>query len=111
MVQEAVDTGNIPGGVVLVGHNGKGDLPQGVRLALARTAKERMTVDTIFDLASLTKCVATATAVMQLVQNGKCDLNDPVADYLPEFGQQRQKDQITVRELLTHFTGLPGVSA
>jgi uncharacterized protein YbbC (DUF1343 family)/CubicO group peptidase (beta-lactamase class C family) len=65
-----------------------------------------MTVDTIFDMASLTKCLATATAVMQLVEQGKVDVDAPVVKYLPEFGVNG-KDKVTVRELLTHYSGLP----
>ena len=65
-----------------------------------------MTVDTIFDIASLTKVVATTTAVMQLVEKGKVRLNDPVVKYIPEFAQNG-KDDITVRDLLTHYSGLP----
>src|SRR5262249_7643019 len=64
-----------------------------------------MTVETIFDIASLTKVVATTTAIMQLVERGKIRLNDPVVKYIPEFGQNG-KDDITVRDLLTHFSGL-----
>jgi uncharacterized protein YbbC (DUF1343 family)/CubicO group peptidase (beta-lactamase class C family) len=67
--------------------------------------RELMTVDTIFDLASLTKVVATTTAVMQLVQSGAVRLNDPVSKYIPEFAQNG-KDDITVRMLLTHYSGL-----
>jgi CubicO group peptidase (beta-lactamase class C family) len=66
-----------------------------------------MTVDTIFDIASLTKVVATTTAVMQLVQKGEVRLNDPVAKYIPEFAQNG-KDDVTVRNLLTHYSGLRG---
>ncbi len=65
-----------------------------------------MTVDTIFDLASLTKVVATTTAVMQLVQKGQIRVNEPVAKYIPEFAENG-KEEITIRELLTHFSGLP----
>ncbi len=65
-----------------------------------------MTADTIFDLASMTKCVATATSVMKLVQEGRIRLNDPVAAYLPEFARNG-KENITIRQLLTHFSGLP----
>jgi uncharacterized protein YbbC (DUF1343 family)/CubicO group peptidase (beta-lactamase class C family) len=65
-----------------------------------------MTVDTDFDIASLTKVVATTTAVMQLVEKGKVRLNDPVVKYIPEFGQNG-KSNITVRDLLTHYSGLP----
>ena len=67
--------------------------------------RETMTLDTIFDLASLTKVIATTTAVMQLVEQGKVRLNDPVAKYLPEFSQNGKED-ITVRQLLTHYSGL-----
>ncbi len=105
IIQQAVADGTIPGAVLLVGHNG------GViyRKAYGRRAlepkAEGMTLDTVFDLASLTKVIATTTAVMQLVEQGKVRMNDPVAKYLPEFAQNR-KDDITVRQLLTHYSGL-----
>ena len=67
-------------------------------------AREPMTLDTIFDLASLTKVVATTPAIMKLFEQGKIRLNDPVTVYLPEF--QGGKTDITVRDLLTHFSGL-----
>jgi CubicO group peptidase (beta-lactamase class C family) len=69
-------------------------------------ARERMTDDTIFDMASLTKPLITATAVMQLYEHGKIAPNDPVAKYLPEFGAKGKQD-ITIRQLLTHYSGLP----
>ena len=65
---------------------------------------EPMTLDTIFDVASLTKVVATTTAVMQLVQRGDLRLNDPISKYLPQFSQNGKED-VTVRDLLTHFSG------
>src|SRR5207248_3176051 len=68
--------------------------------------REIMTVDTIFDMASLTKCMVTAVAVMRLVQYGQVRLNDVVARYIPEFGA-KGKQEITVRQLLTHYSGLP----
>jgi uncharacterized protein YbbC (DUF1343 family) len=64
-----------------------------------------MTLDTVFDLASLTKVVATTTAVMQLVEDGKIRVNDPVAKYIPEFAQNDKQD-VTIRQLLTHFSGI-----
>ena len=70
------------------------------------SAAEPMTVDTIFDMASLTKCLATATAIMQLYEAGKLQFDDPVVKYLPEFGVNG-KEKVTVRELLTHYSGLP----
>jgi CubicO group peptidase (beta-lactamase class C family) len=64
-----------------------------------------MTLDTVFDLASLTKVVATTSAIMQLFERGQVKMNDAVAKYLPEFGQNGKQD-ITVRQLLTHYSGL-----
>ena len=68
-------------------------------------APERMTTDTIFDAASLTKVVATTTAVMMLVEQGKLRLTDRVALHLPGFERFGKRD-ITIRHLLTHTSGL-----
>jgi uncharacterized protein YbbC (DUF1343 family) len=105
IMEEAVAAGNIPGGVVLVGHNGKVVYRKAYGWRSLEPTREIMTADTIFDLASLTKCIATATSVMKLVEEGRVRLNAPVATYLPEFAQNGKGD-ITVRELLTHFSGL-----
>jgi uncharacterized protein YbbC (DUF1343 family)/CubicO group peptidase (beta-lactamase class C family) len=105
IMQQAVDAGQIPGGVVLVGHDRAVVYRKAFGLRSLESLREPMTVDTIFDLASLTKCIATSTAVIQLVQDGRVRLNDPVAAYLPEFAQNGKAD-ITVRELLTHYSGL-----
>jgi CubicO group peptidase (beta-lactamase class C family) len=74
-------------------------------LRARQPARVPMTVDTVFDLASLTKPVATATSVMLLVERGKLQLTDRVADHLPTFGQ-KGKDRITVENLLLHTGGL-----
>src|SRR5947209_15153959 len=66
-----------------------------------------MTEDTIFDLASLTKVVACAPAIMLLVERGQVDLNAAVHAYIPEF-TGGGKDAITVRELMLHLSGLRG---
>ena len=105
MMNEAVASGNIPGGVVLVGHNGKVLFRKAYGWRSLEPTREPMTPDTIFDLASLTKCIATTTSVMKLVEEGRVRLNAPVAAYLPDFAQNGKQD-ITVRELLTHFSGL-----
>ena len=63
-----------------------------------------MTVDTIFDLASLTKVVATTSSLMRLFEEGRFRLNDKITDYIPEF--QNGKSSITIRNLFTHFSGL-----
>jgi uncharacterized protein YbbC (DUF1343 family) len=105
MMRKAVDDGNIPGGVVIIGHNGRVVYRRAFGLRSIEPSREPMTVDTIFDLASLTKCVATTTSMMQLIERGRVRLNDPVAMYLPEFAQNGKQD-ITVRELMTHYSGL-----
>ena len=114
IVQQAIAAHAIPGAVVLIEHNGRVVYRKafGYRSLVSGTQshpvadREPMTLDTIFDMASLTKCIATTTAMMQLIETGRIKLNDPVAAYLPQFAQNG-KDQITVRELMTHFSGLP----
>jgi uncharacterized protein YbbC (DUF1343 family)/CubicO group peptidase (beta-lactamase class C family) len=104
-MQQAVTDHRIPGGVLLVGHNGRVVYRKAFGWRSLEPTREPMTADTIFDLASLTKCIATTTSIMRLVQEGRVRLNDPVAAYLPEFVQNDKQD-ITVRELLTHYSGL-----
>ena len=103
-MQQAVGNGLIPGGVLLVGHDGKIVHRKAYGQRALVPARETMTLDTIFDLASLTKVVATTPAIMKLFEQGKIRLIDPVTVYLPEF--QGGKSDITVRDLLTHFSGL-----
>jgi len=103
---QAVAERQIPGAVVLVGHDGKVVFRKAYGWRSLEPRREAMTLDTIFDMASLTKCMATAVAVMQLVQGGQVRLNDAVARYIPEFGTNG-KQEITVRQLLTHYAGLP----
>ena len=105
VLQSAVDHQEIPGAVLLVGHRGKIVYEKAVGMRALMPIREPMTTDTIFDLASLTKVVATAPAVMKLVEEGKLRLDDPVVNYLPEFASNG-KDQITIRMLLTHTSGL-----
>ena len=73
--------------------------------ARRRRPVEPMTLDTIFDLASLTKVVATTTSVMMLIEEGKIRLNDRVATFIPGF-ERYGKGDITIRHLLTHMSGL-----
>ncbi len=105
IIEQAVADHNIPGAVLVVGHDGKVIYRKAYGERSLEPRREVMTVDTIFDLASLTKVIATTTAVMQLIELGKVRLNDPLAKYLPEFGQ-KGKDDITIRQLLTHYSGL-----
>jgi SSS family transporter len=115
LVDQAIAAKKLPGAVVLINHDGKTVFEQayGVRKYAGEpgldgnlSPAEPMTMDTVFDMASLTKCLATATAVMQLVETGKVDVDASVVKYLPEFGVNG-KDKVTVRELLTHYSGLP----
>lgn len=105
IIRAAIAKDELPGAVLEVGHDGR----VVYRKAYGRRAliphRETMTADTIFDLASLTKVIATTPSLMLLFQQGKLRLDDPVARYLPEFGANG-KDQITVRMLMTHFSGL-----
>ncbi|MDR3763983.1 MAG: DUF1343 domain-containing protein [Acidobacteriota bacterium] len=105
LMEQAVAQGVIPGGVVLVGHDGRVVYRKAFGWRALEPTREAMTADTIFDIASLTKPVATAPSVMKLIQDGRVGLDDPVAKYLPEFAANG-KQQITIRELLTHFSGL-----
>ena len=105
IIQQAIADHNIPGAVLVVGHDGKIIYRKAYGARALEPRRELMTVDTIFDMASLTKVVATTTAVMQLVELGKVRLNDPVTKYLPDFAQNGKED-ITIRQLLTHYSGL-----
>jgi len=105
VVEQAIEEGRIPGAVLLIGHQGRilHRKAYGKR-ALVPTA-EAMTVDTIFDMASLTKVVATTPSLMKLFEEGKFRLNDRVTQYFPEF--QGGHSDITIRNLMTHFSGMP----
>jgi uncharacterized protein YbbC (DUF1343 family) len=105
MAKKAIHSGKIPGAVILIGNQGKVVYRRAFGFRQLKPKKLPMTTDTIFDIASLTKVIATSTAVMQLVETGKLNLEDSVARYWPEFGANG-KEQITVRDLLTHYSGL-----
>jgi uncharacterized protein YbbC (DUF1343 family) len=105
VAEKAIQAGKIPGAVILIGNQGKVVYRQAFGLGSREPKKMLMTTDTIFDIASLTKVIATSTAVMQLVEKGKLNLEDPVGKYWPEF-RTNGKEKITVRDLLTHYSGL-----
>jgi len=106
IVNEAIADHQIPGAVVIVGHNGQVVYRKAYGSRALVPRREAMTLDTIFDCASLTKVVATTTAIMQLWEQGKLRMSDPLAKYLPEFAQNGKQD-ITIRQLLVHYSGLP----
>ncbi len=105
MVNDAVAHHEIPGAVVVIGHDGHVVFHRAYGMRSLLPTQEAMTEDTIFDMASLTKDLVTATAVMQLYEQGKIRIDDPVAHYLPEFGANGKQD-ITIRHCLTHYSGL-----
>src|SRR6201995_5945113 len=118
LMNNAIAASTVPGGVVVIGHGGKVVFHQayGSRklagepgLDGSPAPAEPMTEDTIFDMASLTKCLATATAVMQLYEQGKIQFDDPVQKYLPDFNTANdpQRAKVTLRMLLTHTSGEP----
>ena len=104
-IDTAVSSGLIPGAVLVVGHNRQVVYRKAYGSRALAPHREPMTVDTIFDAASLTKVVATTPSLMKLFERGKIRLDDPVTKYLPEF--QGGKSDITIRLLMTHFSGLP----
>ena len=103
-IQEAISEGQIPGAVVVVGHKGSVIFQKAYGHRALVPRREPMTLDTIFDVASLTKVVATTSAIAKLVEEGKLRLNEKVTEYIPEF--QGGNSDITVRNLLTHFSGM-----
>ena len=114
LINEAIAAHKLPGAVVAIGSGGHVvfEHAYGNRKLTGEPgingdmAAEPMTEDTVFDMASLTKCLATATAIMQLYESHKLDFDSPVAKYIPEFAANG-KEHVTIRELLTHYSGLP----
>lgn len=100
----AVRDDKIPGAVVLIGHNGEVVYRQAYGNRALLPSKEPMTPDTVFDIASLTKLVATTSCLMKLFEAGRFWPENLVTTYLPEF--QGGQSPITVRDLMTHFSGL-----
>lgn len=119
LINDAIAANRLPGAVLVVGHGGKVAFQQayGSRKLAGEpgldgmpSPAEPMAEDTIFDMASLTKILATATAVMQLYEQGKVRVDDPVEQYLPGFdaGNDPRRAKVTVRMLLTHTSGETG---
>jgi uncharacterized protein YbbC (DUF1343 family) len=105
VVAEGLRKGQMPGCVVLIARHGKIAWLKPYGHRQLKPDRVPMTVDTVFDLASLTKPIATATSVMLLAEQGRLQLDRPAAEYLPAFGSHG-KDRITILQLLTHQAGL-----
>ncbi|MBP7052453.1 MAG: beta-lactamase family protein [Phycisphaerae bacterium] len=106
VVEEEIQAGHFPGAVVLVGRGNKTLYHKAFGLAISEPNQAPMQKDTIFDLASMTKPIATAASVLVLVDRGKLDPNDYVRDCLPAFACGGKEDA-RIRHLLTHTSGLP----
>jgi len=105
VVKEGIDRGQLPGCVVMIGHHGRIVFEKAYGERQVEPESVAMTIDTVFDLASLTKPVATATSVMHLVEQGKLNLDQKVVEIIPTF-TGNGKENITVRQLLIHQSGL-----
>ena len=105
LVEEGIRAKQLPGAVVVVGRGDQVFYQKAFGHRALDPSLEPMTLDTIFDLASLTKVVATTTSLMMLLEEGKVRLNDRVAAYIPGF-ERYGKGDITIRHLMTHVSGL-----
>ena len=105
LVEQAIARGELPGCVISIGTHA-GDLY--TRAFGERTRGEPMTLDTLFDLASLTKPMVTTSSIAVLVERGALRLDQPASALLTELATP-DKRRITVRQLLLHTSGLPGV--
>jgi uncharacterized protein YbbC (DUF1343 family)/CubicO group peptidase (beta-lactamase class C family) len=105
LVEAEIDAKNLPGCVVAIGRTGGIGMLKAYGRRQIEPSEEAMTVDTVFDMASLTKPIATATSIMILVERGQVRLRNPVAEYLPQFGKNG-KEHVTVEDLLVHRGGL-----
>jgi CubicO group peptidase (beta-lactamase class C family) len=108
LLADAISRNLIAGGVVLVGSRDKILFERAYGKVSALPEARPMTVDTLFDLASLTKVVATTPSVLKLAEEGRLSLLDPLTKWFPEF-VGRGKDQILVLNLLTHTSGLDDI--
>jgi len=108
--RKVVEDGHTPGLVLLIGRGDKVLFRKAFGYRMNDPTSEPMTVDTLFDLASLTKPAATASAIMLLAQDGRIVLDAPVARYVSEFEREDKRD-ITIAHLLTHTSGLPAYTS
>ena len=105
LVRQEIEQKKLPGAVVLIGRGPRILYHRAIGQRAVEPSPEPMTLDTIFDLASLTKVVATTTGMAMLIEQGKVRLNDRVSTFVPGFERYGKAD-ITIRHLLTHMSGL-----
>ncbi|HKR58516.1 MAG TPA: exo-beta-N-acetylmuramidase NamZ domain-containing protein [Pyrinomonadaceae bacterium] len=104
VIAESIRKHELPGAVVLVSRKGRIVWEKAYGARSVQPVREAMTANTIFDLASLTKVLATATSIMILIERGQVRLNDPLSKFIPEI-KGEAKDRITIEYLLTHRSG------
>src|SRR4051794_39994960 len=104
VIQDAISNHVFPGIAVAVSHGGAHVLTGGVGNHSYQVPSPKVTAETVYDLASLTKVMGTTAMAMLLLQRGKLELDAPVSSLLPGFGQ----NGVTVRMLLAHSSGFPG---
>jgi uncharacterized protein YbbC (DUF1343 family)/CubicO group peptidase (beta-lactamase class C family) len=104
VIAASIEKKELPGAVVLVARHGKIVWRKAYGARTVEPQREAMTLDTIFDLASLTKVVATTTSIMILIEEGKIRLADPVVQFIPEM-KGEGRDAITIEQLMTHVSG------
>ena len=105
VIADDIKAQKLAGAVVIVGQRDRILYRKAYGHRAIEPSREAMTLDTIFDAASLTKVVATTTSAMILIQEGRLRLNDRVADFVPGF-ERYGKNNITIRHLMTHESGL-----
>lgn len=105
IVSKGISEGKMPGCVICVGTSNEILLLKAYGNKRLEPNIEPMTTDTLFDMASITKPVATATSIMRLIEDGKLSLSDKIAELFPDFAQNG-KEAITVQDLLVHRSGL-----
>ncbi len=107
VIERGIKAGGYPGASVVVGRKGAAVFEKGFgKLSWSESSTAVDAQRTIYDVASLTKVVGTTTAIMILFDEKKIGLDDPVVNYIPTFGGG-DKDKVTIRQLLTHTSGLP----
>ena len=107
-VRDSIAAGHLPGAVILVGRGDRILYRKALGLRAVRPAEEPMTVDTIFDLASLTKVIATTPAILALAEEGRLDLDASISRYLPELPAAAYRE-VTLRRILLHGAGVPNL--
>ncbi|MBS4200831.1 beta-lactamase family protein [Bacillus sp. FJAT-49732] len=104
-LQKEIDVENIPGAAIYISHKGTPVLEEAVGYRTLYPSREPMQLDTVFDLASLTKILTTMTASLQLLDKGEIRLDDSISYFFPSFSENG-KEEIRIRHLLTHTSGL-----